>query len=114
MDDDVDEDEPMNESEFISDEAMMHNRSAIDSYRSYMTIIAGIATGILGATGLKGLGLFLGSYLAISLLLVAKMRLDTEAFMNAKIHHFLFGNIGRYGLSFVLFWTLAYALVYIY
>mmetsp|Transcript_36695 Transcript_36695/g.117733 ORF Transcript_36695/g.117733 Transcript_36695/m.117733 type:complete len:114 (-) Transcript_36695:1363-1704(-) len=113
MDEDEDE-ERTDENEFVSDEALMHNRSAIDSYRSYMTIIAGIGTGILGATGLRGLGLFLLSYLVISLALVLKMRLDTEAYTNTKLLSFLFANLGRYGLSFVLFWTLAYALVFIY
>mmetsp|Transcript_13627 Transcript_13627/g.43040 ORF Transcript_13627/g.43040 Transcript_13627/m.43040 type:complete len:113 (-) Transcript_13627:1759-2097(-) len=112
----MDDDEPEHreESEFISDEAMMHNLSAIDTCRSYLTIFAGVATGILGATGLRGLVLFLGSYLFISIGLLAKMRLDPEAYAKDKIHYFVFGNIGRYGLSFVLFWTLSYALVYIY
>ena len=113
MDDD-EEDERAEANEFISDEALMHNKNAIDSYRSYMTIFAGVATGILGATGLRGLGLFLGSYLLLSVFLMVKMRFDPEAYTNEKVHHFALGNIGRYGLSFVLFWTLAYALVYIY
>ncbi|KAJ8611257.1 hypothetical protein CTAYLR_004154 [Chrysophaeum taylorii] len=113
----MDDDEPevnREEGDFVSDEAIMHNMSAIDSYRSYLTIFAGVATGILGATSLRGLALFLGSYLLISIALLAKMRLDPEAYIKDKPHFFVFGNIGRYGLSFVLFWTLSYALVYVY
>mmetsp|Transcript_9608 Transcript_9608/g.13303 ORF Transcript_9608/g.13303 Transcript_9608/m.13303 type:complete len:115 (-) Transcript_9608:2052-2396(-) len=114
MDSDDDEREDGEQHEYISDEAIMFNRSTIDSFRSYITIFAGVATGILGATGLRGLWLFLASYGFSSLCLALKMRLDTEAFANEKIYMFLFGNMGSYGLSFVLFWTLSYALVYIY
>lgn len=112
-----DEDETMDASkrdEFVSNEAMMFNLNAIDSLRSYLTIFAGVATGILGATGLVGLACLMVSYLVISLALLSKMRLDPETYTREKAHTFLFGNIGRYGLSFVLFWTLSYALVYIY
>lgn len=108
------DDDHRDESEFISEESMMHNMSAIDSCRSYLTIFAGVATGILGATGLRGLYCFLGSYLFISLAMLLKMRLDPEAYTKDKLPFFVVGNIGRYGLSFVLFWTLSYALVYIY
>lgn len=114
MDDDEDEPQHRDENDLISDEAMMHNLSAIDTCRSYLTIFAGVATGILGATGLRGLVLFLASYLFISLALLIKMGLDTEAYTKDKVHTFMLSNIGRYGLSFVLFWTLSYALVYIY
>eukprot|EP00631_Chrysoreinhardia_giraudii_P008497 CAMPEP_0197424148 /NCGR_PEP_ID=MMETSP1170-20131217/24961_1 /TAXON_ID=54406 /ORGANISM="Sarcinochrysis sp, Strain CCMP770" /LENGTH=196 /DNA_ID=CAMNT_0042951621 /DNA_START=24 /DNA_END=611 /DNA_ORIENTATION=- len=114
MDDDDDEPEHRDENEFVSDDAMMSNLNAIDIYRSYLTIFAGTATGILGATGLGGLALFLASYLFISLGILGKMGLDSQGYVKEKVPYFLFGNIGRYGLSFVLFWTLSYALVYIY
>lgn len=112
--DDEDESIDAKRDDFVSNEAMMFNLNAIDSLRSYLTIFAGVATGILGATGLLGLAFLLGSYLLISVALLVKMRLDPESYTKEKAHYFVMGNIGRYGLSFVLFWTLSYALVYIY
>ncbi|KAJ1445888.1 hypothetical protein M885DRAFT_548438 [Pelagophyceae sp. CCMP2097] len=109
----MDEDEPgkvlMNRASFE------FNMSAIDKSRSFLTIFAGAATGILGLTGLGGLASFLATYAGISLAILAcKMRGDSEAFTEEKPLYFVLGHAGGYGLSFVLFWTLAYALVYIY
>ena len=56
----------------------------------------------------------MASYVAISLALLVKMRGDSMGYTNEAIPNHIFGGVGRYGLSFVLFWTLSYALVYIY
>jgi hypothetical protein len=98
----------------LNREAMMHNMSAIDGCRSYTTIFAGVATGILGATSVRGGLCFMASYVAISLALLAVMRGDSSNYTDEAIPNHIFGGVGRYALSFVLFWTLSYALVYIY
>ena len=92
----------------------MHNLSAIDGCRSYLTIFAGVATGILGATSIRGALAFMASYVGVSVALLAKMRCDSMAYTNEAIPNHIFGGVGKYGLSFVLFWTLSYALVHIY
>ena len=98
----------------LNREAMMHNMSAIDGCRSYVTIFAGVATGIVGATGVRGALCFMASYVAISLALLVRMRGDSANYTDEAIPNHIFGGFAGYGLSFVLFWTLSYALVYIY
>ncbi|KAH8070633.1 patatin-like phospholipase [Aureococcus anophagefferens] len=40
--------------------------------------------------------------------------IDGMAYTNEAIPNHVIGGVGKYGLSFVLFWTLSYALVHIY
>mmetsp|Transcript_24686 Transcript_24686/g.74100 ORF Transcript_24686/g.74100 Transcript_24686/m.74100 type:complete len:113 (-) Transcript_24686:34-372(-) len=98
----------------INRDNMMWNHSAIDGVRSYLIIFAAVATGIVGATSLQGLACFVGAYVAISLALLLRMRGDSERYMDLGVAHMVLGGAGGYALSFVLFWTLAYALVHIY
>ena len=65
-------------------------------------------------TRTQGFAAFLITYAVISAGLVVKMRLDVPGHTNMPLPQFAFGDIGKYGLSFILFWTLMYALVYIY
>lgn len=62
----------------------------------------------------QGAAAFLITYALISAALVVKMRLDVFGHTNMALPQFAFGEMGKYGLSFILFWTLSYALVYIY
>eukprot|EP00619_Florenciella_sp_RCC1007_P012432 CAMPEP_0205914448 /NCGR_PEP_ID=MMETSP1325-20131115/7235_1 /ASSEMBLY_ACC=CAM_ASM_000708 /TAXON_ID=236786 /ORGANISM="Florenciella sp., Strain RCC1007" /LENGTH=82 /DNA_ID=CAMNT_0053281495 /DNA_START=27 /DNA_END=275 /DNA_ORIENTATION=+ len=82
-----------------------------------MTIIGGCCAGVLGLTGLAGALLYIFIYTLISLLLLATMGFNAKGYMNVSAFKFCidggFGG-GKYGLSFVLFWTLSYALIYIY
>jgi len=105
----------MDESKNMFDrDALMHNMSALDGCRSYMTLFAAVGTGILGATGGRGLACFALAYVAVSAALLARMRGDAEAYTNEGVAKHLVGGVTNYALSFVLFWTLSYALVHIY
>ena len=105
---------PNGERIFFSMEAKMHNDRAIDQIRTLLTIIGGCAAGVLGCTGTQGLVMFVVTYLAVSITLVVCMGFDTKQYTALKLHMFLFDGASKYGLSFVLFWTLIYALIYIY
>ncbi|CAN0133419.1 unnamed protein product, partial [Heterosigma akashiwo] len=72
--------------------------------------------GILGCTGLWGFLSFIGFYSLTSLsIFVLKMKGDPCSYtMSKSTTSFFFDGAQTYGLSFVLFWTLSYALVYIY
>eukprot|EP00638_Chattonella_subsalsa_P001355 CAMPEP_0117765176 /NCGR_PEP_ID=MMETSP0947-20121206/19934_1 /TAXON_ID=44440 /ORGANISM="Chattonella subsalsa, Strain CCMP2191" /LENGTH=115 /DNA_ID=CAMNT_0005587737 /DNA_START=30 /DNA_END=377 /DNA_ORIENTATION=- len=100
---------------FYSPEALQENGKIINYVRTSMIIVAGVVTGILGCTGLWGLLSFVGFYSLISLTLLVKMGMDPSVYTtNKSVLSFFCSDTQKYGLSFVLFWTLAYALVYIY
>ena len=107
-------DDETEDKKMLNREAMMHNMSAIDGCRSYLTIFAGVGAGILGLTSVRGALGFMASYVAISLALLVAMKGDSMVYTNEAIPNHVIGGVGKYGLSFVLFWTLSYALVHIY
>ena len=99
---------------YLSIQSLRHNMEVIDNCRTSLTLFAGGMTGVLGCTGLQGAAAFLLTYAFISAGLILKMRLDVPGHTNMALPQFAFGEMGKYGLSFILFWTLTYALVYIY
>ena len=46
-------DDETEDKKMLNREAMMHNMSAIDGCRSYLTIFAGVGAGILGLTSVR-------------------------------------------------------------
>lgn len=98
----------------FSPERFQHNAKAIDTVRSTASILSGVCAGILRCTSLYGLAAFLAFYLLTSALLLLAMGMDSASYTNRNILAFALGDMSKYGLSFVLFWTLAYGLVYIY
>lgn len=100
---------------YFSREAMMHNNKTIDLVRTYLTLVGGCCAGILGCTGLNGAVLYVGIYITMQLCILAfGMGFDSSKYTNLSTGKFLISGIESYGLSFILFWTLFYALVYIY
>jgi hypothetical protein len=72
--------------------------------------------GVLGLT--HSLGLFFYLFIGIlgSLILLLKMGFDAKRFTATTAVNFLVSDLvnPNHAMSFILFWTLAYALVYIY
>ena len=79
-----------------------------------MSIVAGCVAGIAGLTGFIGFLLFGIISLLTSLGLLVKMQFKLREYSTQKMPSFLMQGISGHGLSYVLFWTLAYALVHIY
>ena len=68
----------------------------------------------VGATGLRGLLFFVGTYVLGSVALLTRMRCNPTDYTSESLTTFVITGAPGYALSFVLFWTLAYALVHIY
>ena len=95
-------------------DAMAHNLNAVDGCRSYLTLFGAVGAGVVGATGLRGLLFFVGTYVLGSVALLTRMRCNPTDYTSESLTKFVITGAPGYALSFVLFWTLAYALVHIY
>ena len=95
-------------------DAMAHNLNAVDGCRSYLTLFGAVGAGVVGATGLRGLLFFVGTYVLGSVALLTRMRCNPVDYTSESLPKFVIAGAPGYALSFVLFWTLAYALVHIY
>ena len=95
-------------------DAMAHNLNAVDGCRSYLTLFGAVGAGVVGATGLRGLLFFVGTYVLGSFALLTRMRCNPTDYTSESLVKFVITGAPGYALSFVLFWTLAYALVHIY
>jgi ER membrane protein complex subunit 6 len=100
--------------EKMSMELLMKNNMGIDNFQTVIYIAGGVISGILGLTGLSGLALYLAVTVVTSLALVVKMKLQIAKFTDASLLGLATKGLMNYALSFVLFWTLSYALVHIY
>ena len=102
------------EAKYIIVETLMLNMKQMELARSFLCLVGGCLAGILNATNVRGLLVFLMLYLFIVLGLSVKMGFDFRNYANSTFFGFLSNDISKHALSFVLFWTLTYALVYIY
>mmetsp|Transcript_3856 Transcript_3856/g.5571 ORF Transcript_3856/g.5571 Transcript_3856/m.5571 type:complete len:126 (+) Transcript_3856:203-580(+) len=91
------------------------NLNRIDQVRSYMGIVSGCVAGIGGLTGLEGLACFILLHVFVALCIWAsKMNFNLKAYTRQSWMGYLTTNIQQCGLSFMLFWTLFYGLVYLF
>ena len=81
--------------------------------RTFLSIIAGCATGVMGFTGLSGLLCFLVVSLCVSAGFAYKAGPHPETYLQSVSGMFLSGLTGGIG-SFILFWTMAFDIVHIY
>lgn len=101
--------------EVFSMENMQKNYKVFNFSHTFMCIISGCIAGISGLTGVSGFILFLLAFVGTSCGLLLKMKMQLKDYTNSsKLHEFVFLGISTHGLSYVLFWTLSYALVHIY
>lgn len=98
----------------ISMENMMRNMQQIDRVKQVLCIVGGIICGILGLTGLNGLLFFIALTAVSTIALLAKMKFKLKEYTNLSLFQFVSGGVSSTAMSFVLFWTLSFALVYIY
>ena len=107
-------DQSEEENRYVSMELLRRNMSQIEVAKSFTCIMGGLAAGVTGCTGLHGLLLYIMVSLLIGGALSLKMGGPMKPFTNSTFLGFLLGDLQKSSLSFVLFWTLSYALVYIY
>jgi hypothetical protein len=104
------------EDKIINQEALQSNMMGINYVRSLMAIIAGVIAGIAGLTGSKGFLLYIVCHLITSFALLAKMNFKVSEYLTpgSSVFWFAIDGLTGQGLSFVMFWTLSFAMVHIF
>eukprot|EP00934_Nitzschia_sp_Nitz4_P004359 Nitzschia sp. Nitz4//scaffold21_size171442//165220//165669//NITZ4_002195-RA/size171442-augustus-gene-0.196-mRNA-1//1//CDS//3329542513//4349//frame0 len=103
------------EKDIIDSTSLRYNRQRVDTVRSVMGIASGCVAGICGFTGLEGLGFFAALYLAVLIVMWAvKMNFNLHGYTRQSWWTYATANTQQSALSFTLFWTLFYGLVYLY
>mmetsp|Transcript_1561 Transcript_1561/g.2130 ORF Transcript_1561/g.2130 Transcript_1561/m.2130 type:complete len:130 (-) Transcript_1561:37-426(-) len=102
--------------EVFDSTALQLNTKKLERIRSIMGIMAGCTAGICGLTGLQGLVCFFALHMTVNLsMLVVLMKMDLKAYTRQSYFGFVvLTDLQQCGLSFMLFWTLFYALVYLF
>lgn len=95
-------------------DVMRKNVRQIDLMRIVLYIAVGCIAGICGLTGLKGFMFYVASTAVVTIILAASMGFDSKTYTNESIIQIFFGNLSGQIMSFIMFWTLAYSLVYVY
>ena len=100
----------------VNPEAMQNNMNGVMYVRALMAIISGIVAGILGLTSLNGFLFYLVSHLLCSFFLLVKMNFEVKKYWGsqATLHGFAFDGLSGQAMSFILWWTLSYAMVFLY
>jgi ER membrane protein complex subunit 6 len=108
--------QPMSEEEMrnIVMENLQMNSMKFSRFQTVLYIVGGVMCGILGLTDLLGLLFYLALSAVIALFIVVKMKFNTKLYANSTPMSILIQGASSHALSFVLFWTMTYALVYIY
>ena len=95
-------------------QAQMFNFQRIDEIKAFMGIMSGCFAGICGLTGLQGLVCFIVLDLIVSLAILAKMKFKLANYSTETIFSFITAHMQKNAMSFMLFWTLFYGLVYLF
>lgn len=98
----------------INMEMLSFNMRKIDSVLTVLFIVSGILAGVLGLTSLNGLLFYILMSVVSTVALLARMKFDASNYTVMKTVSLLIHGMSSQAMSFVLFWTLAYALVHIY
>jgi ER membrane protein complex subunit 6 len=107
-------DDPANLGKIISPEAMRSNMNQIDNLRSITTIAGGILAGVIQCVGYKGFLCFIAIYALTTVAVGCVISFNFQRYVNMSVTNFATHDVQKHAMSFVLFWTLSYALVYIY
>ena len=106
--------DPANAGKIISQEAMMVNMNQIDTMRSVSMVAGGILAGTVQSVGYKGFMCFAAVYLLVTFCVGVVIGFNFQRYTNMSLLSFAVHDINKHVMSFVLFWTLSYALIYIY
>ena len=91
------------------------NMQAVMWVRSFMGIVSGVSVGILGLTGARGFIAYVVLYVVVSLAIIAKGGFDLAGTLpGAKLPGFIIDGLMDQLMSFLLFWTMFYALVHVF
>lgn len=114
MEGDPAQQELQNKGVMLNMENFQNNMRKISVVSTIMYIVGGIVSGILGLTGVQGLIVALFTAALSTLALSVKMGFDVLTYTNTSPLSFMLSGAQANSMSFLLFWTLTYALVHIY
>lgn len=102
------------EVKFFSSESHLSNVKHLERVNIVVFLVGGCIAGVLGFTSLSGLIslVMLTIFLHLALLLLVRMHM--ERFLLANTLSVFASSISNQALTFILFWTLSFALVHIY
>lgn len=103
-----------NSKNFISMEAQMYNMRQLETVNIVMYLVGGCIAGILGATSFHGLLIFVLITLSVQLCLFAWIGFKFEKYTMATALTLITSAASSQAMTFLLFWTLTFALVHIY
>ena len=101
----------------VSPVAVMSNTASADYVRTWSIVAAACAAGIIGVTGSAGFGIYAAQHVIVALALLQQMKWrPSEHFPAATVGSFVLTGLADMPnvLTFILFWTLAFAVVHIY
>lgn len=98
----------------IAQDVLIFNMKQLELFNIVIYMTAGVIAGILGLTGMNGLYLLILVSLISSGGLLFRMKFDSEQYTSQSIVNLTFSGLTGQALTYILFWTFAYALVHIY
>ncbi|KAB2063004.1 hypothetical protein ERO13_A10G174500v2 [Gossypium hirsutum] len=105
--------EVMNDVSTFRAENLQNNMKVVYYSRTFLSIIGGAISGILGLTGCMGFILYFIVMAITSIGLIAKAKFSLHSYFDCWNRFILDGFLGGL-MSFVLFWTFAYDIVHIF
>ena len=103
-----------NEGMRVFADAFNRNMSQIDLIRTVLYLVLGALCGILGLTSVHGLAFYVLMSVVVGVAIAAPMGYDTKTFTNVSLFALTMQGITGQAMSFIMAWTICYALVYIY
>ena len=101
--------------DFYDQNRIMANAQAVNWARTFMAIVGGVTTGILGITAFQGFLAFAIIYIITSIALLLKMGFAPQNYIpGMPILSFLYNGMGGHLMSHLLFWTMFYGIVHVY
>ena len=92
-------------------EAWQKNVSQIDLLRTVMALTMGALSGILGLTSLRGLLFYVAASVVVGVATAIPMGFDTKMYTNASLPNLILQSLQGQAMTFIMSWTLTYALV---
>jgi hypothetical protein len=94
---------------------MMKNTEASTRWRTVSSVLLGLVAGFGGFTGLWGFLIYVVGHVCMSAFLLHRMSWKPEVYLlKATVGGFIFSGLGDNLLTFILFWALGYALIFIF
>lgn len=102
------------EAQRLNVDTMKRNIRQVDLARIVLYMAVGTICGVCGFTSMKGFLFYIIASLAITCALAATMGFNTKAYINETFFELFISSMSGQIMSFIMFWTLFYSLVFVY